>query len=168
MNELHPYILEFEFDTSWLDNRDLTPFIKDLEKGDYNVVKEESISKKSYDMFDRIIKENFITGKTFTNSPLWVYTQNNKTKEHTFTHACAQSTIRGVVCLNPPKTGGEIQFSFHGGLYSIEPKVNTILIFPYWAFYRIHKQIDKSNTAYLTLDYFTESRSQIKSNKNIW
>ena len=106
--------------------------------------------------FVGLVQENYYAGDFAINTGINVYIQDETfiTPPSFHNHVNIPGNICGILYLNPPKVGGEIEFSQEPNTrVFIKPELNKIYLFPSWLYYRHTQQEDTTPRICLNFQY---------------
>ena len=178
---LHNYIHEFDFFSSAFLRRDKEELVRFYEdnrgKGDGSNDIELTNTPLSH-FFNlkvkNLIKENYIIDHSKEDIAFNLYIQNKDISENIFhNHIHRNFSICGVMYLDVPQEGGEIEFLHYpengeNNPIKIKPQEDKIYFFPPWLYHRPLPHISLTTRICINLGYRSNLRPILKKYNLMW
>ena len=172
--EINPLIHQYHFPVHDLIRKEKEDILqqnreKCVVKGLHNNLYDNpNLTKQIFSKFESLV-ESFYDVSPLLNEPgLFTYVQSNVKNSPIFHHHLNKASLSGVLYIDPPKQGGELEFIIGERFFKIKPEVNMLYIFPGWLYHRPLAQKDVLERVSINMEYLCMSRPRHKITKFLW
>jgi hypothetical protein len=182
MIPIHKYLHEHDFESSAFLRENKSHLIKMHEKHISNLKDGTNdmsligtpLNKYFNQKVKNLIEEYYIVEKSSYNAIFNVYIQTPKfSANHYHNHIHTPQTICGVMYLDVPQEGGEIEFIHYPNFtpdnpIKIKPQEDKLYLFPSWLYHRPLPSSSSTPRICINIGYITSSRPITKNYGFIW